>query len=516
MQIASTIYTYFLSLYLFFANENILQKQYYDIRRFLKAKKQFFTFSPVKFISFLLVLLSCIALQYNWLKIFFTILHLIALFLLYRIKFKKEIIPFHFTKRVKRALFCYTLVYGGYTFLVFALSFSNQWIPFIYFFSFPFFFIGSYFLSLLLEKYVLYHFQKKAKEKLKKMTHLKVIAISGSYGKTSLKHYLKQLLEGKYKVLASQKSYNTMQGLLKTINEDLQPFHEVLILEMGVDKPNGMKKFLRFFPIDIAILTCVGKQHLSTFKTFENIKKEKLRLLQHLHQNQVAILNIDDETIQKCQAQLDCQTITISSLKNADVYAENIKVRFNSTHFELVLSNQRYSVKTSVLGRHHVNNILLAIATAQYLKVNEEQILKRLRLLKNVEHRMEIKKDHLWDIIDDAYNSNYKGFLEALNVLKKSPNKKVLITPGLIELNAENANIQQNLAKYIKSAAQLVLITNENGNIIEESLLNINYNPQNILKFSNYLEAMQYLKNNFFDQKLTILIENDLPDIYLK
>ena len=116
----------------------------------------------------------------------------------------------------------------------------------------------------------------------------------------------------------------------------------------------------------------------------------------------------------------------------------------------------------------------------------------------------------------DSYNSNYEGFLQALSVLKKAKNKKVLLTPGLIELAKENENYNKNLALKIKESANLVLITNLNGQSIYQELLKQKFAEESLFLFESYVEAIKYLKEHYFDESLTILIENDLPDIYLK
>lgn len=517
MTIVSLIYTFLLSMYLFFYNENILQKQYYEIKRFFKSKKQNF---KINYFKIILVILSIILVFLNikttWLNHLIIFLTFIFSFFIYHRKIDNKIIKFKITKRVVRALVCYFISYGLYILLVILLKIPFSYILLLYYFVFFVFFLISYFLSLVIENIILLHYQILAKKKLEKFKHLIVIGISGSYGKTSLKHYLKNLLETKYCVLASQKSYNTMKGLLMCINNDLKPYHEILILEMGVDKIKGMDKFIKFFKLDIGILTCIGMQHLSTFKSFKNIISEKAKLLQSLKTNKLAIINKDDENIYELSKKLKCKKIFVSSYSFADIYATNIKIRANCTFFTLHINNEEIPIQTKVLGRHHVNNLLLAIAVAKHLNIKEEQIIRHLRLLKNIENRMEYKKDHNWDIIDDSYNSNYEGFLQALSVLKKAKNKKVLLTPGLIELAKENENYNKNLALKIKESANLVLITNLNGQSIYQELLKQKFAEESLFLFESYVEAIKYLKEHYFDESLTILIENDLPDIYLK
>ena len=128
----------------------------------------------------------------------------------------------------------------------------------------------TYFISLFFESILQKINIKKAKTKLK-LYNTKIIAITGSYGKTSCKNYTKTLIDSTYNTLISPMSYNTLNGLLITINTYLKPYHEVLIVEIGVDRKNGMNKFLKHFKFDICLVTCIGNQHL---KTFKNIDKD--------------------------------------------------------------------------------------------------------------------------------------------------------------------------------------------------------------------------------------------------
>ena len=136
----------------------------------------------------------------------------------------------------------------------------------------------SFAISVLIEKLKQKYYIKKAKEKLKNYK-TKTIAITGSYGKTSCKNYIYEFLKDKYNVLISPHSYNTLNGMLLTINKSLKPYHNYLILEIGVDEKKGMNKFINNFSFDYCAVTCIGYQHLSTFKTIDNIAKEKCKLL---------------------------------------------------------------------------------------------------------------------------------------------------------------------------------------------------------------------------------------------
>ncbi len=436
--------------------------------------------------------------------------------LLYRKKIQDKIVPFKITKRIKRMIMQYSLCYALFSFIVFLFNVNSYVIPLLYRILFLVFFTLTCLFNQGIEKLIQLHFKKKAKRKLQKNTNLKIIGITGSFGKSSTKFYTKQLLESTYSICSSPKSFNTLNGLLMTINQQLHLSHQILLLELGIDKIKGMDKFIHFFNFDIACVTSIGMQHLSTFKSMENIEKEKIKLLQHLLPSNTAIINLDDPRITAHLSEIKAKKITISSTQIADIYATDIQIKTTGTSFILHLFQKEYLIKVKILGRHHIQDLLMAVAMAKVLQIDDEKIIKRLKMLKNMEHRLEVKKEGLWLMIDDSYNSNPNGFAEALTVLKTATNKRVLITPGLIELDDLNQTMNQKLAHNIKKSCDFVVLVGNNSKSIYQQLLQEKYPKKNIEQFSTYMEAWSYLKNNFIDQKMTILIENDLPDTYLK
>ena len=515
--VASLIFTFFLSLYLFFYYANFFQKQYYNLSRFLKLVQEKFHFHFTRFVWFVLFITITFLPHFFqgmiWIK---WILILPLSWLVYYRKINDKIIPFKITKRIKRMIIQYSISYALFAFILLLLKTKAEWIPLLYRLCFGIFFILTCLINQGFEKILQWHYKKKAKRKLQKCLNLKTIGITGSFGKSSTKFYTKQILEQSYSICCSPKSYNTLNGLLITINQQLHLSHQILLLELGIDQVKGMNKYIRFFDFDIACVTSIGMQHLSTFKTIENIESEKIKLLQHLKPYQTAIINLDDPRIVAHLDEIQAQKITISSTKKADIYATDIQIKATGTSFTLHLFNQIYPLKIRILGRHHMNDLLMAIAIAKVLQMEDEKILKRLKTIKNLEHRLELKKEGLWQIIDDSYNSNFNGFKEALAVLKTASTKKILITPGLIELNDLNHEINQKLASEIKKSCDFVALIGANSFSIYKQLIQEKYPKKNIEQFRTYLEAWSYLKNNFIDQKITILIENDLPDTYLK
>ena len=478
------IILFLLQHYRFLINVNILQKQYYEINRFIIYFKQH---KKILLFKLIVLLLSFILSFINRYFIFLFVLFFID-------KFKNRIIKFKISKRVKRMF----VIFEIFNIFITYLSYKIHIEPISIILSFLLFYLVFY-ISLLIEHLILLKNIKKAKNKLKNYK-TKVVAITGSYGKTSCKNYSKTLIESTYNTLISPMSYNTLNGLLITINNHLKPYHEVLILEIGVDKVNGMNKFLKHFKFDICLVTCIGNQHLKTFKSIENIAKEKTKLFKNA--KECIVINNDDPYLKNIIS--DVKKISFSNINDADIKVTLKEENLSYSSLQIDIYGKSYLTNTKLIGSHNINNIASCIAIAKGLNIDDKTIINNIGKLKNVEHRLSIINKNKWTIIDDSYNSNYVGFINALKVLNKAKNTKVLITPGIIESkNIDN----EYLAKQISSIADVIILIN---NPILSNYID------NYLSFLSFKDAYTYLENNYNDESLTILIENDLPDIFIR
>ena len=481
------IVAFLLQHYYFYAVTNILQNQYYDIKRFFyyRIKNK-----PLLIIRILFILASFILIKIN--KYFYVLSFFYFFDLL-----KNKIIKFKFTKRVIRqfivfeiinAIALFILVLFNKPLLAIFCNISLYWLSFAF----------SYFNEKIVQEY----YKIKAIKKVKKY-NVKIIAITGSYGKTSIKNYIYELIKEKYNVLMTPKSYNTLNGVLLTINNDLKPYHEYFILEIGVDKKNGMNKFLKLFPFYISIVTAIGPQHLKTFKTIENIKNEKLKIFSNA--THCIVMNLDDKYIKDYTTNKKCFKVSTSE-SNASLMVSSLKNENNDTILKINYDQKNYYAKTSLLGKHNIMNLSLAIAVAIILNVNMKEIIKGITNIKNVNHRLNLIKKGNFIIIDDSYNSNYEGMLNAIDTLNDFNGFKVIITPGIIETKL--SDIQNNkIATKINEIVDLALLINHPSfeNKIDKKLA-----------FISFKEAYSYLESNYKNEKIIVLIANDLPDIYLK
>lgn len=359
---------------------------------------------------------------------------------------------------------------------------------------------------------------KKARKKLKKKEYkdLIKIGITGSYGKTSTKFILKTILSEKYNVLATPGSYNTTMGNVRIIREELKPEHQVYIAEMGARKRFDIQEICQFVNPQIGIITSIGPQHLETFKKIENVAKTKGELLKGVTQDGAVFLPKDNAYCFELYREDKHKKFLYSTKKDgSDVYAKNIKVTKDGSTFTAVTKNGEFACKTKLLGEHNVQNVIGCIAIAEYLGLTNEEIQKGVEKIEPVEHRLQlIPTQNGTTVIDDAFNANPVGSKMALDVIKQFEGRKIIITPGMVELGEEEYKLNQEFGAQMAGAVDIaILVGMKRSKPIVEGLKSKKFNDMNIYVVNNLEEATAKLG------KLTkagdvILFENDLPDNY--
>ncbi len=367
------------------------------------------------------------------------------------------------------------------------------------------------------EKMVYLYYKNKAKAKLKAMSNLKIIGITGSYGKTSSKNILNDVLSIKYNTLATPKSINTLNGNLITINNKLSKFDEVFIVEMGAYVKGDILDLCKLVGPKYGIITTIGTAHLATFGSQENILHAKMELLESLPEDGICILNSDDPLQRSYEMKNTCKVVWIGIDTKADVSAKNIKCSHKGTEFDVNFAGEKKSLqfKTKLLGQHNVYNILAAIALGKELGIEADKLVQGVAQVHPIEHRLEIKKLGNFYQIDDAYNSNPVGAKGALDVLEMMPGKKVVVTPGMVELGDEEEKYNKEFGRQIaKVADEVILIGKKRTVPIYDGLIEEKFKKDKI-HILNDVKAAYPLINKLKDKKdLYALFENDLPDTY--
>ncbi len=373
----------------------------------------------------------------------------------------------------------------------------------------------SHFIMIPIEKLTNKKYLTAAKTRLGKFPTLIKIGITGSYGKTSTKYILNTILSEKYSVCISPYSFNTEMGLTKVVLDYLKPNNEILIAEMGARQMGDIRKLCDIIHPQYAMLTAVAPQHIDTFGSLENIKKTKNELIENLPVYGYAVFNGNDEICKELQTSCKVSNCNTSfDDPTSAVYAKDIKVTSNSTEFTAVIGEKELACKTKLIGMHNVSNILMCIAMAKKLELTDAQIIRGIAKLKPVAHRLELMNNNGVKILDNSYNSSPHSSLAALQTLSLFSGRKIVVTPGLIELGTmekeENKRFGENIAKY----ADIAIIVNEtNRESILDGLKSGGMDPEKIFTAPT-LDHAQLKINEIVKKGDIVLFENDLPDNY--
>lgn len=370
-------------------------------------------------------------------------------------------------------------------------------------------------LTMPLENMVKKYYENKARDILDRYDNLLKIGITGSYGKTSTKNIINDVISEHKYTLITPASYNTPMGITRTIREMLKPIHEVFVCEMGADKVGDISYLMDFVKPQFGVVTSIGPQHLNTFRSIDNIVKEKMQEIEMLPEDGVGFINIDNEYIAGYKINNKCKVVTVGiNNEKADYVARNIKYSKDGSSFELTYNDKNYKFSCSLLGQHNITNILIAIAIGIELGIPMNDIVKNVKKIKQVEHRLEVKKINNFTFIDDAFNSNPVGSKMALDVLSLMPGKRVIVTPGMIDLGEKQEEINKEFGSYMIGKADLVLLVGEKQTqSIKQGLIESGFDQNSILVFDTVKQAFSYIYNNL-SVKDTILLENDLPDAF--
>ena len=293
--------------------------------------------------------------------------------------------------------------------------------------------------------------------------------------------------------------------------------HQLFICEMGAKYVGDIKEITDIVKPTYGILTAIGPQHLDTFKSLDNVRKTKLELIDSLPEDEgIAFVNWEDENIRSSKITKNMVRYGLS--KEADYYATNINITERGSSFDVVIpGKENISVKTKLLGNLNILNIVGAIAVADKLGLSEDEIKVGVKYIRPVPHRLELKQNPNGSIIiDDAYNSNIKGATMALEVLKSFEHRKrILITPGIVELGNKSVEINKELGKMAAESSDFIILVGANQAVpIYKGIQEKNYPESQVYIAKNLQDALSKM-NSILRADSVVLLENDLPDNYL-
>ena len=371
-------------------------------------------------------------------------------------------------------------------------------------------------LAWPLEKLISELYFRDAQRILRERGDLIRIGITGSWGKTSVKFILGTILEEKFHTLVTPASFNTPMGVTKVIRSKLEPGHRVFVSEMGARHVGDIKEMCRLVHPEIGILTSVGPQHLDTFKTVERVAKTKYELVEALPEDGFAVF-ADDGGICRSLYEKTGKPKMISGLdaEKDDVWAEDIRVTGEGSEFTLCAEGMRIPCRTQLLGELNIRNILVCACVCLKLGMTGEQIARGIEKVRPVEHRLQlIPNPGGMTVIDDAFNSNIKGAVQAFRVLKEMGGNRILVTPGMVELGGQEESMNREFGKAAAGCCDTaILIGRKRSTAISEGLKENGFPENRIIVLNSLEEATGWLQSNVKAGD-TVLFENDLPDNY--
>ena len=441
---------------------------------------------------------------------------------------KKPLVMTARATRIFTVAYCLQLALMAYA-SVYAASVLNQYctlpyLPVTLLFSAIFFILVPVFIvsaNLLLAPYEFLNQMKFYKEAQAILLDKKpvLIGITGSYGKTSIKQILAHILNAHAPTLATPGSVNTVMGIARIIREKLTRDHEYFIVEMGAYGIGSIQRLCRFTPPEIGIVTAVGVAHFERFKSQETIFEAKSELPQALSQDGFVILNGDDPFCRRMAERSKAKALFYGSNQGAG------RLDCRLTEYQLTAEGIRccfeydgttHQVTLPIYGLHQAMNAAGAFLTAMQLGVAPLTALAALKSMPPIDHRLVVQKSAGGvTVIDDAYNSNPTGFENALDVLQVLPGqRKILVTPGMVELGQREAEEHQRLAPKIAESCDVIcLIAPRRSPGFLEAIQQCGVTGERLKPFDTLQQARDYL-NLIVKAGDVILYENDLPDLY--
>ena len=368
-----------------------------------------------------------------------------------------------------------------------------------------------------IEKAVQNHYINDAKRMLDDMPSLHKVGITGSYGKTSMKFYLSELLGSQYETLKTPESFNTPMGVTITIRRDLRPTHEYFICEMGARRVREINELCEIAHPHDGIITSVGPQHLETFKSVENVLNTKFELADSVQASGGKIyLNGDNELI-RSKAPKYKNAVLYGLHESCHYRGSDVSVSDKGTEFTVTApdgSSCRYTTK--LLGEHSVQNLLGAIAYCHGTGIALEKLVIPVRKIAAVPHRLQLlDKGGGLTFIDDAYNSNPSGCRAALNVLGLFDACRILVTPGMVELGEKQHELNREFgSEAAKVCDYIALVGKKQTEPIFEGIQNADFDMSRVFVCDTLGEALDKVRSIVTDKKKIVLLENDLPDNY--
>lgn len=437
--------------------------------------------------------------------------------------------PLVFTSRALRLLFasiaCITLAIGAAVSLAILRSESITVLTTIAMLA-TLASLGGGPLFLLIGNAIMFPLEETSRRRYVSLAHDKSlqlkpkrVGITGSYGKTSVKELVAATLAAKYSTLKTPQSFNTPMGISKVIREDLQPHHDAFVIEMGAYQTGEIRSLCELVgPLDAAVVTGINEQHFERFGSLQATMRAKFEVVQGLNPEGLAVFNGDNHLTRQMADSWHGQKV-IYGLDSApcDLSADDLRYGHTGSKFSLVMvDGSRHQLRIQLIGKHNILNALAAVAVGIHFDIRIEEIAAALASVPPVPHRLQPSQlPGGATLIDDTYSSNPDGASAALDVLKSWPAKRrMIVTPGFIELGAARDSVCQTFAKQIAAICDFAVLVGEaQSKPIREGLRAQGFPADRLITVDSVRSAIGEI-NTRLGSGDVVLMENDLPDVY--
>ena len=330
----------------------------------------------------------------------------------------------------------------------------------------------------------------------------RVVAITGSYGKTTTKQYAAHLLSGAFRTVASPASFNNRMGLARAINEHLTPGTEVFIAEMGTYGLGEIAELCEWVKPDVSAIVAIGPVHLERFKSEERIVSAKAEILDGAG---VGVIGMDHPLLAGLAAD------KAAAMKVITVSTNGPEATVSVEGGHLVVDGRQIA---PIPDGAFALNLGVAVGISMALGLSPDRIVSRLDDLPRPEHRQTVTtSERGFSIIDDTYNSNPAGARKGLETLLElgGEGRKVLVTPGMVELGARQATENGAFAAAASAVVEDIVVV---GRTNRSALLEGSGSGRASVTVVPSREAAVAWVRDHLGPGDAVLYENDLPDHY--
>jgi len=368
-------------------------------------------------------------------------------------------------------------------------------------------------------------FLNRAQQRLRDVRPL-VVGITGSYGKTTTKACVAAVLDLLGPSYPTPASFNSTLGVVRAINEGLQPQHQSFVVEMGAYRTGDVRELCELVHPRTGVLTAIGPAHLERFGSLDVTEQAKGELADAIPADGLFVTRADDErTLRVARTRAAGRVLLFAPAPHpeADLWAEDVRLEEGRTRFALVVragvagpEEQRAEVRARLLGEHNVANLLAAAAVGVGEGLALRDVARALGRVTPPDHRLApiVNRAAGVVVIDDSYNANPEGAAAALTVLRDHPaTRRLLVTPGMVELGEREREENRRLGTLAAEVADVAILIGPRGADVAEGMRAAGAPEEKILSFPDGPAAHAKLA------ELTragdvILFENDLPDVY--